>query len=293
MSEDELRKIRGAQIAMIFQDPLSSLNPVLTIGRQITEAIETHKGRRARRTRKKRAIELLELVGIPNAASAGQRLPAPVQRRDAPARDDRDGPQLRAEPAHRRRADDRARRDHPGPDPGPAAPAADRARDGRPDHHPRPRRRRRASPTGWPSCTPAGSSSSARPRRSWPIPSHPYTVGLLRSLPRLDRPRQAALTPIEGSPPDLASTLEGCPFAPRCGWRLDPLLDGRRRRSTIAGGERLEDADPRRPPGRLPQPADPRRGDRRRAADAPASPRPRRPPPSSRPSSRPPPTEAE
>ena len=44
MSEDELRKIRGAQIAMIFQDPLSSLNPVLTIGRQITEAIETHKG---------------------------------------------------------------------------------------------------------------------------------------------------------------------------------------------------------------------------------------------------------
>ena len=49
MSEDELRKIRGAQIAMIFQDPLSSLNPVLTIGRQITEAIETHKGVSAER----------------------------------------------------------------------------------------------------------------------------------------------------------------------------------------------------------------------------------------------------
>jgi oligopeptide/dipeptide ABC transporter ATP-binding protein len=72
-------------------------------------------------------------------------------------------------------------------------------------------------------------------------PSHPYTVGLLRSLPRLDRPRQAALTPIEGSPPDLASALEGCPFAPRCAWRLTscwtdaPDL-------VIAGGQRLADA---------------------------------------------------
>jgi oligopeptide/dipeptide ABC transporter ATP-binding protein len=52
-------------------------------------------------------------------------------------------------------------------------------------------------------------------------PAHPYTIGLLRSLPRLDRPRQAALTPIEGSPPDLAADLVGCPFAPRCAWRTD------------------------------------------------------------------------
>jgi oligopeptide/dipeptide ABC transporter ATP-binding protein len=52
-------------------------------------------------------------------------------------------------------------------------------------------------------------------------PAHPYTVGLLRSLPRLDRPRQAALTPIEGSPPDLAAPLVGCPFAPRCAWRTE------------------------------------------------------------------------
>jgi oligopeptide/dipeptide ABC transporter ATP-binding protein len=72
-------------------------------------------------------------------------------------------------------------------------------------------------------------------------PAHPYTIGLLRSLPRLDRPRQAALTPIEGSPPDLAAELAGCPFAPRCAWRLDrcwtdapPLV--------IATGERREDA---------------------------------------------------
>jgi oligopeptide/dipeptide ABC transporter ATP-binding protein len=51
-------------------------------------------------------------------------------------------------------------------------------------------------------------------------PAHPYTAGLLRSLPRLDGPRQAELTPIEGSPPDLSSALAGCPFAPRCAWRV-------------------------------------------------------------------------
>jgi oligopeptide/dipeptide ABC transporter ATP-binding protein len=52
-------------------------------------------------------------------------------------------------------------------------------------------------------------------------PAHPYTSGLLRSLPRLDEPRQATLTPIDGAPPDLASAIQGCPFAPRCAWRLD------------------------------------------------------------------------
>jgi oligopeptide/dipeptide ABC transporter ATP-binding protein len=72
-------------------------------------------------------------------------------------------------------------------------------------------------------------------------PSHPYTIGLLRSLPRLDRPRQAALTPIEGSPPDLAADLVGCPFAPRCVWRLDdcwlvnpPLEPARASRTGVA-----------------------------------------------------------
>ena len=66
MPEDKLRKIRGSKIAMIFQDPLSSMNPVLSIGRQITEALQTHKGM-DKRASQKRAVELLELVGIPNA----------------------------------------------------------------------------------------------------------------------------------------------------------------------------------------------------------------------------------
>ena len=93
VDEDEIRQIRGNHIAMIFQEPMTSLNPVLTIGRQITEALELHMDM-DRRAATKRAIELLEMVGIPSRGLADQRLPAPVLRRHAPARDDRHGPLL-------------------------------------------------------------------------------------------------------------------------------------------------------------------------------------------------------
>ena len=63
-----MRKVRGNDIAMIFQDPMTSLNPVLTVGRQISEALELHKGMDKAAARK-RTIELLELVGIPAARS--------------------------------------------------------------------------------------------------------------------------------------------------------------------------------------------------------------------------------
>ncbi|OUC05396.1 peptide ABC transporter ATP-binding protein, partial [Litorilinea aerophila] len=68
LSEEELRQIRGNRIAMIFQDPMTSLNPVLTIGRQITEALELHL-RMSREQARRRAVELLEMVGIPGAES--------------------------------------------------------------------------------------------------------------------------------------------------------------------------------------------------------------------------------
>ncbi|HET6315574.1 MAG TPA: ABC transporter ATP-binding protein, partial [Chloroflexota bacterium] len=68
LKEDDMRKVRGNDIAMIFQDPMTSLNPVLTIGRQISEALELHKGM-DRAAARKRTIELLELVGIPAARS--------------------------------------------------------------------------------------------------------------------------------------------------------------------------------------------------------------------------------
>src|ERR1700686_36908 len=68
LKEDDMRKVRGNDIAMIFQDPMTSLNPVLTIGRQISEALELHKGM-DRSAARKRTSELLELVGIPAARS--------------------------------------------------------------------------------------------------------------------------------------------------------------------------------------------------------------------------------
>ena len=115
-----LRAIRGREIAMIFQDPMTSLNPVLTIGRQIREALETHFDMRGR-TAERRARRAARPGRHPECERRLQRLPAPVLGRDAPAGDDRDGARVRAEAADRRRADDRARRDDPGPDPRPAA----------------------------------------------------------------------------------------------------------------------------------------------------------------------------
>ena len=66
-SEEEMRHVRGNRISMIFQDPMTSLNPVLTIGRQLTEALELHMKLTGREA-EKRAIELLNMVGIPSAA---------------------------------------------------------------------------------------------------------------------------------------------------------------------------------------------------------------------------------
>ncbi len=239
LPEDKLRKIRGARIAMIFQDPLSSLNPVLTIGRQITEAIEAHRNVSAKDARK-RAIELLELVGIPGAASrfndyphqfsGGMRQRAMIAMALScePSLLIADEPTTALDVTIQAQILELLRRlraelgmavlliTH---DLGVVAGFADRL-----------------------AVMYAGRLVELGPTETLLAdPAHPYTIGLLRSLPRLDRPRQAALTPIEGSPPDLASNLEGCPFAPRCAWRLDrcwtdapPLV--------LAAGERLADS---------------------------------------------------
>ena len=119
--------IRSKEIAIIFQEPMTSLNPVYTVGEQIAEVIRAHErlGRDARRWTK--AVEMLELVQIPNPQRRVQRLSAPVLRRHAPARDDRHGAVVQSQAPDRRRADDRARRHHPGADPRSAAETSSRA----------------------------------------------------------------------------------------------------------------------------------------------------------------------
>jgi oligopeptide/dipeptide ABC transporter ATP-binding protein len=219
LSDDRLRKIRGAKIAMIFQDPLSSLNPVLTIGRQITEALETHRGM-SDKDAQARAISLLELVGIPGADkrindyphqfSGGmrQRAMIAIALSCEPSLLIADEPTTALDVTIQAQILELLRRlrtelgmavliiTH---DLGVVAGFADRL-----------------------AVMYAGRIVELGPTETvLADPSHPYTVGLLRSLARLDRPRQVALSPIEGSPPDLASDLQGCPFAPRCAWRMD------------------------------------------------------------------------
>ena len=89
-SNDELRRIRGNEIAMIFQDPLSSLHPFYKVGRQLVEAIRIHRTL-SKSAARARAIDLIELVGIPDPKRRVDQYPPRVLRRDAPAGDDRDG----------------------------------------------------------------------------------------------------------------------------------------------------------------------------------------------------------
>ncbi len=219
LSEDELRRIRGNHIAMIFQDPMTSLNPVLTIGRQITEALELHLGM-SRQQSRNRAVELLELVGIPGAAARLDDYPhqfsGGMRQRVMIAMGLSCNPQLLIadEPTTALDVTIQAQivdlvnrlKDELGMaiiwithDLGVVAGMAERVL---------------VMYSGF-------IVEESTVDDLYENPRHPYTLGLLRSIPRLDLGRQKRLIPIDGLPPDLLEAPAHCPFAPRCAFAID------------------------------------------------------------------------
>ncbi len=214
MPEDELRAVRGREIAMVFQDPMSSLNPVLTVGRQITEVLERHEGLRGEQGRA-RAVDLLESVGIPDARrrlkayphqlSGGmrQRVMIAIALACRPRLLIADEPTTALDVTISAQILSLLRELVAGSrtalvlithDLGVVAGMCDTVHvmySGR-------------------------IVESAGRRDLFARPRHPYTTGLLASVPRLDQERGQPLRPIPGSPSDTLPWEQGCAFAPRC-----------------------------------------------------------------------------
>jgi len=214
LSEAEMREVRGRDIGMVFQEPMTSLNPVLTIGRQITETLEQHQNA-DRAAAEKRAVELLEMVGIadpkrrlrqyPHQLSGGmrQRVMIAIALACGPKLIIADEPTTALDVTIQAQILELMKSltqklgvaqiiiTH---NLGVVARYASRVNvmyAGR--------------------IVEAGSAEAI-----YHDPRHPYTVALLKSVPRLDQPRRARLDPVDGQPPDLTRLDGGCAFRPRC-----------------------------------------------------------------------------
>jgi len=219
MSEDEIRHVRGNRISMVFQEPMTSLNPVLTIGKQLTEALELHL-KLDKEAAMRRAVQLLEMVGVaeaqrrvsdyPHQFSGGmrQRVMIAMALSCNPKLLIADEPTTALDVTIQAQVLEvmaRLSREfgtaviiitH---NLGVVARYANRV-----------------------NVMYAGKIIEASTAANvYGDPRHPYTLGLLRSVPRLDQVSQERLVPIEGQPPDLSHLPQGCAFYARCTYRID------------------------------------------------------------------------
>lgn len=223
MGTDEIRHIRGHQIGFIFQDPMTSLNPVLTIGKQITEPLRTHLGL-SREEAEDKAAKLLDLIGIPMAESRlddyphqfsggmRQRVMIAIALSCAPQILIADEPTTALDVTIQAQIIDVVKRlrkelgmsiiwiTH---DLGIIAGIADRVM-----------------------VMYGGFLVERAPVKDlYSAPKHPYTQGLLNSLPRLEERIVDRLTNIKGQPPNMLSEPTSCPFAPRCPYVFERCIE--------------------------------------------------------------------
>jgi len=225
IDEDELRKVRGSQIAFVFQEPTTSLNPVLQIKVQLSESLELHRGI-TRQEGTDEAIKLIKLVGIPDAERRVEDYPyqfsGGMQQRIMMAMALACNPDLiiADEPttaldvtvqAQLLELIDNLRTQYGTAvilithNLGVVARYVDRV-----------------------NVMYAGRLVESGPTDViYGEPRHPYTMGLIRSVPRLDLPRKRKLYVIDGLPPHLAHLPQGCSFAPRCKYAIQKCIDER------------------------------------------------------------------
>ncbi|TGE32357.1 ABC transporter ATP-binding protein [Desulfosporosinus sp. Sb-LF] len=213
-SESEMMKIRGNEIAMIFQDPMTSLNPVLTVGDQIMEAIVLHQNV-GRSEAKKKAIEMLKKVGIPEAESRVKNYPhqfsGGMRQRVMIAMALSCNPKLLVADEPTTALDVTIQ-----------AQILDLMNNLKKDFGTAIMLITHDLGVVAELCQKvlvmyAGNTVEYTDAKSlFAMPKHPYTWGLLGSLPKLEESEKQRLEPIEGQPPDLRHLPQGCNFAPRC-----------------------------------------------------------------------------
>jgi oligopeptide transport system ATP-binding protein len=237
MSNEEIRHVRGSQISIVFQDPMTSFNPVLTIGRQIAEALQNHLGMPQDQAYK-RVAELLDMVGIPKAKdrlhdyphqfSGGMRQRAMIAMALAcnPQLLIADEPTTALDVTIQAQIVELVKRlrDEIGMaviwithDLGIIAGLAQRV------------------------IVMYGGLfiEEADVKELYSRPLHPYTIGLLGSLPRMDQEQHRQLASIDGLPPVLHQKPDHCPFAPRCKYAMDHCWHENPKLELVAPGHRV------------------------------------------------------